>query len=196
MSCVYFITAADEEVAQTLHRRIATGSSLLTTNPFFALTFILEERLTRYAADSEILRAEVNEIETATGMVRPSWRRKMLPQSIERLADYNSQLEQLHAAHAELCHLQTVFQYLSDLGNFCVEASEFLEDLRFQLGFPHLPKHKSRKYLEHVSFITSRIRYVQCRAQEGIDRLRTQVNVVRRPLYPRTQVHRVITSLD
>ncbi|KAM7190058.1 hypothetical protein V8F20_009891, partial [Naviculisporaceae sp. PSN 640] len=181
MNYVYFITAADEEVAQNLHKRIAKNSSLLTISPLFALTFILEERVTGYWTDSEVLRAEVNEIETATGMVRPSWRKRMLPEAMERLADFNSQLEQLHAAHAELCHLQTVFEYLVDFSHFCVETSEYLEHLRLQLGFPHILKHKSLKYLEHVNFIASRTRYVQCRAQEGVDRFKTQVNVVSSP---------------
>ncbi|KAK4216424.1 hypothetical protein QBC37DRAFT_385323 [Rhypophila decipiens] len=178
MSTVFFLAASDESIAEGLHRRIATSSPLLLGNPLFVLTFILEQKLAKYWAETEVLKREVNQVETATGMVRPSWRTHLSSESKERLADFNGQLEQLHASHMDLCHQQVIIAYMLDLGGFCFKTCKVLDDLRLELGLAGFSKHQSAKYLEHAEFITSRLKYVQLRVQECIDRLRTQVNVV------------------
>ncbi|KAK0642910.1 hypothetical protein B0T16DRAFT_173970 [Cercophora newfieldiana] len=178
MSTIFFIAAAQESTVDYLHGRIVSAASLLEQNPLFVLGFILEERLTRYWAHMEELMLRVNEVETMTGMVQAGWKRHMLPESVERLSSFDSQLKQLHASHMDLCHCDTFLKFFMNLDVFCRETLREIDDQRADLGLDRMTKQQTAQFLELVGFWMTRYRYMHSKVQEMLDRLRTQVSVV------------------
>jgi hypothetical protein len=122
--------------------------------------------------------APVNEVETATGMSPSTWQTILSPEKATWLANHANQLRQLHATNMEICHADTVINYIIRFGQSCLHFWELIDRLRSEVGLRPMPLSHRSEYEDHVRFFLGRAESMMLKLKEMIERLRTQINVV------------------
>ena len=150
------------------------------------LILILKDRVALHSDWFDRLKTEVNELETSTGMIRPTWTQTLTAERARFLSNYDNLLRVQHAVHTELCHCETVLTFLIKFSDFCLTSLQRFEELR-QVS-SHASYNKTIRLLEEdIKFIAGRTNLVQDKQTEMLNRIRGQINVVRaRTMLPRS----------
>jgi hypothetical protein len=169
-------------LAQDMHdiwTQCIANTRPLTTHPLYLIAFIYEQRFRSWADWTGNLWNEVAEIETATNMIPPRWKREMAAPRLQSLSVSGSLLTELHATNVNLSHCDFVVASGLRFGRSCLDLVSQVELIREEeLGFAPLPK-------RHRAALDTRVQYTldQCgtladKVSELRNRLGGQMEVV------------------
>jgi hypothetical protein len=159
--------------------RCQSNTDLLKVHPLYLLAFVYEQRYYRWADWAASLWNQVAEIETATNMTSPTWKREVELDRLRSLSTSGTLLNEVHATHVELSHSDTVLRFGLKMGRYCLDLVAEAENKRQDLGFDTLP-------VWYKSALEARLKYTltQCESLsdkllELKNRLNGQIEVVR-----------------
>ncbi|KAL2785906.1 hypothetical protein BJX66DRAFT_314028 [Aspergillus keveii] len=131
----------------------------LKTHPLNLIAFIYEQRFQSWADWTGNLWNQVAEIETATNMIPPTWKREVAAPRLQSLSVSGSLLPELHATNVQLSYCDFVVASGLRFGRSCLDLVSQVELIREELGFAPLP-------MRHRAALETRVRYTldQCGA--------------------------------
>ncbi|KAL3449103.1 hypothetical protein BJX65DRAFT_274072 [Aspergillus insuetus] len=130
----------------------------LKTHPLYLIAFIYEQRFQSWADWTGALWNQLAEIETATNMIPPTWKREVAAPRLQSLSVSGSLLTELHATNVQLSYCDFVVASGLRLGRSCLDLVSQVELIREEeLGFAPLP-------MRHRAALDTRVRYTldQC----------------------------------
>lgn len=174
------VTSLEEQAGRAILDRCVQRSHLLREHPLYFLALVYEMRSFEFKEWFDEIRHEINIVSSATGMIRSSWKTQLSPQLWEWFSDYDNLLRQLHASHVELSHFDTVMVFSVKFGRYLLESLALLETLQAEAGLePTLRTRAVARLRERIRFTLSGCEFDGDKAKELMERVRSQLNVVR-----------------
>jgi hypothetical protein len=178
-NCLAFMSGVLAEDLCGVRTRCQANTDLLKAHPLYLLALVYEQRFYTWVDWAATLWNRVAEIETATNMTSPTWRRQVRADRLRYLSASGTLLNELHSAHVELSHSDTVMSFGLRMGKFCLDVVAEAEKRRQDLGLSTLT-------ICHMSALEARFKYTltQCESlsnklSELRKRLLGQIEVVR-----------------
>ncbi|KAL6233725.1 hypothetical protein BDW75DRAFT_183666 [Aspergillus navahoensis] len=156
-NCLAFMSGALPGDMYGVWTRCQANTDLLKVHPLYLLAFIYEQRYYTWADWAATLWNRVAEIETATNMTSPTWKRQVEADRLRSLSASSTLLNELHGTHVELSHSDAVMSFGLKMGKSCLDIVAEAEKRRLDLGLSTLP-------ICYMSALEARFKYTlsQC----------------------------------
>lgn len=144
--------------------RCQANTELLKIHPLYLLAFVYEQRYYTWADWGATLWNRVAEIETATNMTSPTWKRQVDADRLLTLSTSSTLLNEVHATHVELTHSGTVTSFGLTVGKSCLEIISEAEKRRQELGLSTQP-------ICYMSGLEARVKYTMSQCESLSNKL-------------------------
>ncbi|KAK4232790.1 hypothetical protein C8A03DRAFT_19992 [Achaetomium macrosporum] len=173
------LSLGTEAETQSFHQRLINNPSLLGVHPFYLLLFIFQERFGTWGEWFTRQWKVLTDVEFATGMTAKEWMLRRADYSMDQPPKSTKVLlEMVHAAHAELSHVETVMKSAKRFGDGAICAIQHLEETREMLGLPTLKKKERGDLVNRMKYVVSRCEAIDDTLPELKEQLDGQINVV------------------
>ncbi|KAG2414780.1 hypothetical protein HFD88_005968 [Aspergillus terreus] len=163
-NCLAFMSSVLAEDIYGVWTRCQSNTDLLKVHPLYLLAFVYEQRYHTWADWAASLWNQVAEIETATNMTSPTWKREVEVDRLRSLSTSGTLLNEVHATHVELSHSDTVLRFGLKMGRYCLDLVAEAENKRQELGFDTLP-------VWYKSALEARLKYTLTQCESLSDKL-------------------------
>lgn len=179
-SAIAFICGRVPADVTAIRQRCIADAALLTLHPLHILSIIHDHCFNDWVDWFQDLWKELAEIETATGMTRPSWRLNTIdPVRLQELSQSQNLQILLHATYTEICHYEAAMTAAVKYCEWYFAIFKKMAAARPDARQLSVPRRHQEELEARINFTLVRCSAILDRVVEMRYRLSGQINVVR-----------------